>query len=652
MGGTHSREDQELDSDESEREESETEQQESDDDYEDVKSEHDRSSPSPSSGIKFKTPTSSGLDDIDAKLKALKLKYPASSQKNSVKLYHYVGAKWTISEKFIIYSFIKSNKNQENENEEDDDEEEEDEYGEGKKGVWFLKVGSKVKTRVGAEMQLKEFGAQKRVDFVSNGVWALKFPNDEEYRSFVTKYSSCLFENTYGFESNDANKVKVYGKDFMGWAKPGFADDSMWEDADEEFGKSPNAALTPKRVHQDLMEEFEEVAHGGGIQSLALGALDNSFLVSDSGIQVVKNYNNRIQGTGVYVKFENEGNSRIRSNLGFSTPKKALLMKAETNMLLMSPVTEGGKSHSKGLHQLDIETGRIVSEWKFEKDGADISMRDITNDSKGAQLDPSESTFLGLDDNRLCRWDMRDRRGIVQDLTSASTPVLNWTQGHQFSRGTNFQCFATTGDGSIVVGSLDGKIRLYSTTSMRQAKTAFPGLGSPITHVDVTFDGKWILGTTDTYLILICTLYTDKDGKTKTGFAGRMGNKISAPRLLKLNPLDSHRAGANSKFHGGQFSWVTENGKQERHLVATVGKFSVIWNFQQVKNSSHECYQQQEGLKSCYCYEVVLKEESIVESRFMHDKFAAVTDSPEAPLVVATPMKVSSFSVSSKRLHL
>lgn len=33
----------------------------------------------------------------------------------------------------------------------------------------------------------------------------------------------------------------------------------------------------------------------------------------------------------------------------------------------------------------------------------------------------------------------------------------------------------------------------------------------------------------------------------------------------------------------------------------------------------------------------------------MHDKFA-VTDSPEAPLVIATPMKVSSFSISSRRL--
>lgn len=94
---------------------------------------------------------------------------------------------------------------------------------------------------------------------------------------------------------------------------------------------------------------------------------------------------------------------------------------------------------------------------------------------------------------------------------------------------------------------------------------------------------------------------------------------------------------------------VTENGKEERHLVATVGKFSVIWNFEQVKKSNHECYLNQEGLKSCYCYKIIPKEESIVDSRFMHDKFA-ISESPEAPLVVATPAKVSSFSISNRRL--
>lgn len=642
MGASHSREGLEL-SDESDYEDDEgSSRTESEEQYEDAADDH---TPTKTPPVSNKT-----LDDLDSKLKALKLKYGSAETptnlRNAVKLYLHVGgntpkAKWIISQKLTHYEFVKTLKIG------GGDEDDYESSSGGDEGFWVLKVGKKIAVRVSTDMQLKMFGDQRRVDFVDKGVWALKFFVDDEYRKFITKFQDCLFENVYGMEATEANKVKIYGKEFIGWLKPEESDDAMWEDADSGVwkgsGKSP---ITPVRDSQDLLEEFEEAATGGGIQSLALGALDNSFLVNDSGVQVVKNFSHGIHGKGVYVKFD----EKDKWAGGGSTPKKALLMRGETNMMLMSPFKDG-KPRSTGLHQLDIETGKIVTEWKFEKDGTDITMKDITNDTKGSQLDPSESTFLGLDDNRLCQWDMRDKKGIVQTLANTNSPVLNWTQGHQFSRGTNFQCFATTGDGSIVVGSLDGKIRLYSKTSMRQAKTAFPGLGSPITHVDVTYDGKWILGTTDTYLILICTVFTGKDGKTKTGFTGRMGNKIPAPRLLKLTPVDAHMAGANNKFHGGHFSWVTESGKQERHLVAAVGKFSVIWNFQQVKDSAHHCYQNQQGLKSCYCYKIVPKDESIIESRFMHDKYA-VSDSPEAPLVVATPMKVTSISMSGKKRGL
>ncbi|KAJ6345849.1 hypothetical protein OIU78_008499 [Salix suchowensis] len=491
MGTSQSREGQELSDTESEYQSEEEEEEEIH--YDAVERQE---TPQATSSSKKK------LDEIDSRLKSLKLKYPSNSQTtlNPVKLYLHIGgdspnAKWILSDKLTSFKFIKSNGP-------DDSGSDHDEKGGDGNSFWVLKVGSKVKARVSTEMQLKMFGDQRRVDFVNNGVWALKFFSDEEYRAFVSLFQDCLFENVHGLNASEENKLKIYSKDFIGWLKPEIADDSMWEDAVEEKEEEP------VRVNQDLLEEFEE-ASNGGVQSLSLGALDNSFLVNDLGVQVFRNYNKGIHGKGICVKFDS--NRSGGSSLEQSTPKKAMLMRAETNMMLMR-----------------------------------------------SQLDPSESTFLGLDNNRLCQWDMRDRRGIVQNIFSGGdSPVLNWNQGHQFSRGTNFQCFASTGDGSIVVGSLDGKIRLYSKTSMRQAKTAFPGLGSPITHVDVTYDGKWVLGTTDTYLILICTLFTDKDGKTKTGFGGRMGNKIPAPRLLKLTPLDSHLAGANNKFHGGHFSWVS-----------------------------------------------------------------------------------------------
>jgi hypothetical protein len=48
---------------------------------------------------------------------------------------------------------------------------------------------------------------------------------------------------------------------------------------------------------------------------------------------------------------------------------------------------------------------------------------------------------------------------------------------------------------------------MYSEKSLTRANTAIPGLGAPITAVDVTYDGKWVLATTRNYLMVVKTTY-------------------------------------------------------------------------------------------------------------------------------------------------
>jgi hypothetical protein len=43
-----------------------------------------------------------------------------------------------------------------------------------------------------------------------------------------------------------------------------------------------------------------------------------------------------------------------------------------------------------------------------------------------------------------------------------------------------------------------------------QARTAIAGLGKPITAVDVTYDGQWVIATTDDYVMVVNTSYKDK----------------------------------------------------------------------------------------------------------------------------------------------
>ena len=78
---------------------------------------------------------------------------------------------------------------------------------------------------------------------------------------------------------------------------------------------------------------------------------------------------------------------------GSFTPSKMLLMQRERRMNMLTP-EQGSK-----MFNADIETGKILNEWSFQKDGVDIDIKDISNDTRAAGLDDRD-TFLGLGGNR------------------------------------------------------------------------------------------------------------------------------------------------------------------------------------------------------------------------------------------------------------
>ena len=393
-------------------------------------------------------------------------------------------------------------------------------------------------------------------------------------------------------------------------------DAEMWELEEpappkaSKFRQSMGTA-TPKRGGEEATE-------------LQIGAMRNCYLVRGGGVDVYKNTEEGLEDEGVTLKL------RDASGAAF-TPQKALLAKGEGNVLLLTPNagTPGGRSHS--VFQFDIERETVVSGWKCQKDTVDIPMADICTDSKEAQL-TTDSTFLGVDDNRLVRWDMRAREGAVADLSS---PVLTYAAGKDYARGTGFTCMATTGAGDVAVGGRDGKVRLYSQSSLTQAKTTFPGIGAPITHVDVSYDGKWILATTDGYLMLLSTIFRDKDGKLSTGFRKRMGANVAAPRLLRLLPADVART-RGAPFSKAKFAWITTGDAQERWVSASVGNFSAVWNFRLVKTLTAPG----KGQTQCSEYNLIAKDERVVDAGFMHANFARGSG-----LVVATALgEVAAFA--------
>lgn len=385
------------------------------------------------------------------------------------------------------------------------------------------------------------------------------------------------------------------------------------------------------------MKEHMAAESNSGLKSIIMGGLQNSYVFSESGIDVMKNTSQGLEDSSITFSFGNMSlgsttpgvTGRRRSSLGARstpntiTPSKAILMDRESKMNMLTP-------DSASIYSADIETGSIVNEYSIQKSGVEIKALDLVTDTKRSQLD-SGSTFLSLGANSINRWDTRTKEGLAQTL--ASPVALTFEGGRDYTKNPNFTCMATSGDGYRAVGSRDGKIRLYNSKVEQIAKTSIPGLGAPITDIDVTFDGKWVLATTDSFLIVIKTIY--KDGpKELCGFTSRLGNKAPAPRLLKLRREDTFST-KGAPLERAKFTWITEKGRQERYIVASCGNYTIKWNFRSIKLAEPDLVTN--GLTTITTYQMIPKTEHVIDTTFMHENYAHGDD---ASMVVLTEKHV------------
>lgn len=185
-----------------------------------------------------------------------------------------------------------------------------------------------------------------------------------------------------------------------------------------------------------------------------------------------------------------------------------MLHDQDTKMVLMNPTDP----HS--LYNLDIERGKIVEEWKVHDD---ITVDHIAPENKFAQT-TREQTLVGASHNALFRIDPR-----------VSGTKMVESQFKQYVSKNKFSGVATTAKGKLAVASEKGDIRMFDSIG-KNAKTALPPLGDPILGIDVTADGRWIVATTKTYLLLIDTLIGE--GK----YQGSLGFDRSFPATAKPIP--------------------------------------------------------------------------------------------------------------------
>lgn len=192
-----------------------------------------------------------------------------------------------------------------------------------------------------------------------------------------------------------------------------------------------------------------------------------------------------------------------------------------------------------------------------------------------------EQTFLGLSGNALYRVDPRlsGNKLVDSDLK-------------QYTSKNAFSAAATTEKGYIAVASDKGDIRLFDKLGLR-AKTQLPALGDPIIGLDVSADGRWVLATCRTYLLLIDALQTGGKNEGKLGFE-RGFAKDSKPQPCRLTLKPSHVAQfqyetkAPLAFTPARFN--TGVDEKETSIITATGPFIVTWNMKKVINKKADPY--------------------------------------------------------------
>ncbi|KAI1431055.1 VID27 cytoplasmic protein [Xylaria sp. CBS 124048] len=322
--------------------------------------------------------------------------------------------------------------------------------------------------------------------------------------------------------------------------------------------------------HYDSDEEEDDVEtqpHDDEHNSaLAVGYKnDRSFVVRGSKIGVFKHRpNDRLEfSTNI---------SRVDTPNGdLFSPRKVMLHNEDRNMILQ----KDNDPHK--LYRMDLEYGKVVDEWTVHED---IPVLEIAPENKFAQM-THEPTFLGVSKNALFRVDPRLPGAKLVD-----------SQLKQYASKNDFSAVSTTEKGHIAVASNKGDIRLFDRLGIN-AKTHIPALGEPIIGLDVSADGRWILATCRTYLLLIDALQKSGKNEGKLGFEKPFAaDSKPQPRRLALTPEHvaqfHHETGKGVSFTPARFN--TSQTSEETSIITATGPYIVDWNLKKVLRGAKAPY--------------------------------------------------------------
>ncbi|PPQ98532.1 hypothetical protein CVT24_004023 [Panaeolus cyanescens] len=393
--------------------------------------------------------------------------------------------------------------------------------------------------------------------------WLIRCATFEDYDQFNEVFTKCLWESLY---QTPWGKIKPEEQNYILSANQ---DVEMKDVSDEEDDEDEVASeLDPDEEssdEDDYAEEEEDTPTslpGDRNSQLTVGYKgDRSYVVRGNNIGV---FNHTSDHNVKY--YATIGNLATPSGKSFK-PKHVMLHEQDTKMVLQNP------QDPNSLYSMDIERGKIVEEWKVHDD---ITVDHIAPDNKFAPT-TREQTLVGVSHNALFRIDPRVSGNKLVD-----------SQYKQYTSKNKFSGVTTTAAGKLAIASEKGDIRLFDSIG-KIAKTALPPLGDPILGIDVTANGRYIIATTKTYLLLIDTLIGE--GK----YAGQLGFDRSFPATAKPQP---RRLQLNNQhvMYMGEISFTPARfnqgeGQEENAIVTSSGQYVIAWDFAKVKKGKLDQYE-------------------------------------------------------------
>ncbi|KAJ5692513.1 Vacuolar import and degradation protein 27 [Penicillium macrosclerotiorum] len=395
--------------------------------------------------------------------------------------------------------------------------------------------------------------------------WLLRFKDQPTEERFQEGLMQALWEQ---LNEMKWNKVKENDREYV---LDAFQDLTM-EDADaipeeeeeeeEEESEETDQDDGQRSEHYDSDEEEDDVItrdEDGNVNSqLAVGYKhDRSFVVRGSKIGVFKHTpNNNLEFSTNISKVETPGGKLF-------SPKKVMLHAEDTNMILQN------SDDPNSLYRMDLEYGKVVDEWKVHDD---IPVETFAPENKFSQM-TSAQPFVGASKNALYRIDPRlsGSKLVDSDLK-------------QYASKNDFSAMATTEKGYLAVASNKGDIRMFDRLGIN-AKTHIPALGEPIIGLDVSADGRWVLATCRTYLLLIDSLQKDGKNEGKLGFEKSFAKDSKPqPRRLGLQPAHvaqfQHETKQPLSFTPARFNTGVDSA--ETSIITATGPFIITWSLKKI----------------------------------------------------------------------